>query len=44
MQVQLRFSLKFPYEHVKLFSMRFENSFVIGQQLRELACDWPADK
>ena len=27
-----------------MFSMRFESSFVIGQQLRELACDWPADK
>ena len=44
LQVQLRFSLKFPYEHVKLISMRFESSIVIGQQLRELACDWPADK
>ena len=44
MQVQLRFSLKFPYDHVKFFSMRFESSIVIGQQLRELACDWPADK
>ena len=44
MQVQLRLTLKLPYEHVKLFSMRFESSFVIGQQLRELACDWPADK
>ena len=28
--VQLRFSLKFPYEHVKLFSLRFESSIVIG--------------
>ena len=33
-----------PYEHVKLFSVRFESSFVIGQKLRELACDWLADK
>ena len=44
LQVQPLFSLQFPYEHAKLFSMCFESSFVIGQQLRELACDWPADK
>ena len=24
--------------------MRFESNIVIGQQLRELACDWLADK
>ena len=42
LQVQVRISLKFPYEHVELFSMGVESSIVIGQQLRELACNWPA--
>ena len=43
-QVQLRLTLKFSYDHVKMFSMSFDSSIVIGQQLRELACDWPAAK
>ena len=43
-QVQLRLTLKFSYDHVKMFSMSFDSSSVIGQQLRELACDWPAAK
>ena len=29
---------------LNLYTMRFESSIVIGQQLRELAWDWPADK
>ena len=43
-QVQLRLTLKLSYDHVKMFSMSFGSSIVIGQQLRELACDWPATK
>ena len=43
-QVQLRLTLKFSYDHVKMLSMSFDSSIVIGQLLRELACDWPADK
>ena len=44
LQEQILLTLKFLYEHVKLFSMRFESSIVIGQQLRELPCDWPEAK
>ena len=43
-QVQLRLTLKFSYDHVRMFSMSLDSSIVIGQQLRELACDWPAAK
>ena len=44
LQVQLRFSLKFPYGHVELFSVLVESRFVIGQKLRELPYDGPSDK
>ena len=41
-QVQLRLTLKFSYDHVKMFSMSFDSSIVIGQQLRELHGLWLA--
>ena len=37
-------TLKFPYEHAKLFSVSYESSIVIAHQLRELACNWPVAK